>query len=326
MNHHASHAPHNARPQHHAQQQYPQATLDMCLLSFDVLLLKLHQRSRGQYLTDLMAGMPLYTDPVLSQVKCPLFVTWDIWNPRAAAQQNNNNNPWELRGCIGSLQPLRLDRAITKYALTAALQDRRFNPIGPHEVASLRVKVSLLVQYEPCQTVYDWTVGVHGIMIEWTQVLPDDPREKVVGYNTATTADAQQQQQQHQATSNTRRYSATYLPEVAIEQGWNVRQAVESLIRKAGYQGVISTALIAQIRCTRYQSSKVACDFGQYCAIRQQQVNAASVSAAAGSNNVVTTTTTTSPTTALTTEAYQLAAAAAATAANGKDSANCQIM
>ena len=64
--------------QQQQQQRHPQATLEMCLLCFDVLLLKLHQRSQGIYTADLLSGMPTFTDAVLSQVSCPLFVTWNI--------------------------------------------------------------------------------------------------------------------------------------------------------------------------------------------------------------------------------------------------------
>jgi AMME syndrome candidate gene 1 protein len=34
-----------------------------------------------------------------------------------------------------------------------------------------------------------------------------------------------------------RNYSATYLPDVAMEQGWDQLQAITSLIKKAGYNG-----------------------------------------------------------------------------------------
>lgn len=242
MNHH--HSPIPRHPQPHT----PQASVDMCLLCFDVLLLKLQRRSRGDYGVDLMAGMPLY--PGAAGVKCPLFITWDIWR----------RGRWELRGCIGSLQPLALNKGVTKYALTSALQDRRFQPIVPQEVPQLRAKVSLLVQYEPCAHVYDWIVGLHGIMIEWIEEIPEDPRFKVERNNVA--AD----------TPHTRRYSATYLPEVAAEQGWDSRQALESLIRKAGYNGQITDELLGRIKCTRYQSSKCAVDFRDYCQVRQEQM------------------------------------------------------
>jgi hypothetical protein len=40
-----------------------------------------------------------------------------------------------------------------------------------------------------------------------------------------------------------RRFHGTYLPHVAPEQGWNVRQTIDSLIRKAGFDGPIDDAL-----------------------------------------------------------------------------------
>jgi len=233
----------------------------MCLLCFDVLLLKLQRRNCGENGIDLMTGMPLYPGDA-GNVRCPLFVTWDIWR----------HGRWELRGCIGSLQPVPLKQGVPKYALTSALQDRRFQSILPQEVSHLRAKVSLLVQYEPCAHVYDWTVGVHGIMIEWAEEIPDYETEKIIGFHAGTVSKSPHQQQlHHHHHRHTRRYSATYLPEVAAEQGWDTHQAVESLIRKAGYTGPVVEELLRRIKCTRYQSSKCAVDFHDYCHVRNQQ-------------------------------------------------------
>jgi uncharacterized protein (TIGR00296 family) len=205
-----------------------EATTEMCLLCFDVMLLKLQQRSQGIYNNDI-SSFPLLTDDCYQSVECPLFVTWEI-------RRRDNNSQYELRGCIGSLSPLPLKSAVTKYAIVAGFKDRRFEALTPPEVAHLRVGVSLLVHYEPCRDVFDWTVGVHGIMISWRDGSSAD------AYN----------------------YSATYLPEVAPQQRWNVQQAVESLIRKAGYTKVISAELLQSIACTRYQSSKSQLDFATY--------------------------------------------------------------
>lgn len=51
----------------------------------------------------------------------------------------------------------------------------------------------------------DWTVGVHGIRISFMH--------------------------------HSRRYGATYLPDVAKEQGWTKEEAIVSLMRKAGWNG-----------------------------------------------------------------------------------------
>ena len=61
-----------------------------------------------------------------------------------------------------------------------------------------------------------------------------------------------------------RTYSATYLPEVAAEQRWSQKEAVVSLVRKAGYRGVINDQLMEHIRCTRYQSSKYRLSYQEY--------------------------------------------------------------
>ena len=192
-----------------------------------------------------------------------------------------------------------LTRGVTKYALTSALQDRRFTPIQAAELTRLRVKVSLLVQYEPCTTVHDWIVGVHGIMIEWTEDIVSDANATPVGFD-ASNAD-----------SSTRKYSATYLPEVAAEQGWDQTAAIDSLIRKAGYQAKITPTLLARITCTRYQSSKYALEFANYCALRQAQLAQAQQQNVANPNSSAL-------------QAYQIAVAAANGGSQGN--ANCRVM
>jgi AMMECR1 len=61
---------------------------------------------------------------------------------------------------------------------------------------------------------------------------------------------------------------ASYLPEVAADQGWDQAAAIESLVRKAGFHGRITPSLLQQIRCTRYQSSKARVSFDEYLAMR----------------------------------------------------------
>ena len=38
-----------------------------------------------------------------------------------------------------------------------------------------------------------------------------------------------------------RRYGATYLPDVAVEQGWTKEETIESLMRKAGWDGGVGS-------------------------------------------------------------------------------------
>lgn len=50
--------------------------------------------------------------------------------------------------------------------------------------------------------------------------------------------------------------SATYLPEVAAEQGWSQLEAIKSLVKKSGFLDPLTEEIKIKIRCTRYQSSK----------------------------------------------------------------------
>jgi AMMECR1 domain-containing protein len=72
------------------------------------------------------------------------------------------------------------------------------------EVAHLSCSVSLLCCFERADSWRDWQVGTHGLIIEFT-----DPALQC-------------------------KRTATFLPEVAADQGWSQRQCIESLVRKAG--------------------------------------------------------------------------------------------
>jgi len=240
-----------------------QATADMCHYCFDVLLAHLRSpRTANQVVPKF-----LRSNPSSAQWHCPLFVTWDkaryatharpssrpcpsFFNGSHSsseqqqqeqqrqeqheeeAEEQQEQHQFELRGCIGTLAPKPIRTAIGEFAITSAFRDHRFNPIGTHEVPHLRVAVSLLVNYETCRHCHDWLVGVHGIIITFIHGSSE--------------------------------YSATYLPEVAQEQGWNQEEAVVSLIRKAGFHGEVCSNLLDRVHCTRYQSSKQSVTWRDY--------------------------------------------------------------
>jgi AmmeMemoRadiSam system protein A len=55
-----------------------------------------------------------------------------------------------LRGCVGSLEPLRtLYEDVRRNAIAAALEDSRFPPVEPGELAELTIEVTLLSAREP---------------------------------------------------------------------------------------------------------------------------------------------------------------------------------
>jgi len=160
-----------------------------------------------------------------TSVRCPLFVTW-------------NKCGHELRGCIGCLKPLPIT-SLKDYAMNAAFKDHRFPPMQESELSSLSCTVSLLTDFEQGEDAFDWTVGVHGIMIDFV-----DPRGVA--------------------------RSAVYLPEVIPEQGWTKAQAVDSLVRKAGFSQPITDSLRKAIRLTRYKSSKQTRSYAEWQLTRQR--------------------------------------------------------
>lgn len=58
--------------------------------------------------------------------------------------------------------------------------------------------------------------------------------------------------------------TATYLPEVAREQGWTKLQAVDSLLRKGGFKDAITEAIRQRIKLIRYQSEKCTVTYEEY--------------------------------------------------------------
>ncbi len=109
------------------------------------------------------------------------------------------NENGRLRGCIGYLQPIEpLYRAVINNARNAALRDRRFHPVQPAELPLIEIEVSVLSVPVPVPGPDSIKLGCHGI------ILHKDGRR------------------------------ATYLPQVAPEQQWNLEQTLSHLSRKAG--------------------------------------------------------------------------------------------
>lgn len=135
------------------------------------------------------------------------------------------------------LFPLKL--RLTPPATHSALHDRRFNPITRKELPLLSCAVSLLTNFEKAKNYLDWDVGTHGIWIEFE----DD---------------------------SGRRRTATYLPDVIPEQGWDKIEAIDSLLRKGGFHGRITSSVRESIRLKRYQSSKLEVTYDEYAAYLEE--------------------------------------------------------
>ena len=133
----------------------------------------------------------------------------------------------KLRGCIGTFASKDLEKNLKNFALVAALEDDRFPPINEKEIKDLNCGISLLVKFEDAKDCYDWEIGKHGIEIKF-------------GY-----------------------YSATFLPEVAVEHKMDKRTTLENLIEKAGYYGHLED-VEKKIKLTRYQSVKLFMSYDEY--------------------------------------------------------------
>lgn len=138
-----------------------------------------------------------------------------------------------LRGCIGTFNAMHLHAGLREYATTSAFKDSRFNPITQDELPRLHVSVSILRHFEDGIDYLDWEVGVHGIRIEF-----------------------------HNEKGNKR--TATYLPSVAMEQGWDQIQTIDSLLHKGGFKGLVTPDIRRSLKLTRYQSEEVTVSYQDY--------------------------------------------------------------
>ena len=105
----------------------------------------------------------------------------------------------ELRGCIGSMvgrSPLR--KTVASMARAAAFEDPRFPPLDRSELANCMIEISALSPMSPCPDPEAVVVGTHGIYL----------------------------------IRNGR--SGVLLPQVPVEQGWDRREYLDYISRKAG--------------------------------------------------------------------------------------------
>jgi uncharacterized protein (TIGR00296 family) len=146
----------------------------------------------------------------------PLFVTWNTVL---------KNGDTSLRGCIGTFEPLDLEKGIKQYSLTAALEDPRFKPIRESELEKLECGVTVLYDFETVADPLDWEVGTHGV-------------KAIFKYRN-------------------RRLTATFLPDVAVEQEWDKETTLIHLAQKAGIQDCFSYDDIKDsVQLTRYKGDK----------------------------------------------------------------------
>ncbi|CCM04801.1 uncharacterized protein FIBRA_06994 [Fibroporia radiculosa] len=185
--------------------------------------------------------------------KYPLFVTWNTRSLRPGRAPR-------LRGCIGIFQPISLRDGLAEYALISAFEDSRFKGIEQHELVNLECGISLLTDFEDASSYLDWTVGVHGIHISFPHPTllpaPTSPSTSPSPLSSSSSVPTR--------SSLKHTFSATYLPEIAPEQGWDKIETIDSAIHKAGWNGRITEDIRRSVKLRRYQSRKCTVDWEEY--------------------------------------------------------------
>jgi AmmeMemoRadiSam system protein A len=101
----------------------------------------------------------------------------------------------DLRGCIGTIEPVRsnLAQEIIANAISAATRDPRFPPVRSDELDRLDISVDVLTPPEPIDSIRDQDPQQHGLIVQslWNSwkhglLLPDldeiDTAEKQLDY------------------------------------------------------------------------------------------------------------------------------------------------
>lgn len=105
----------------------------------------------------------------------------------------------DLRGCIGSIQPVApLYRAVSENAINAAFRDPRFHPLRPSEWPEIRIEISVMGPIEVVADPSDIVAGRDGLIVR-------------LGRN-----------------------AGLLLPQVATEQGWDRVTFLSHTCLKAG--------------------------------------------------------------------------------------------
>ncbi len=107
----------------------------------------------------------------------------------------------KLRGCVGRMvSDLPLFQTVGKMAWGAAFEDTRFSPLNPGELSELEIEISVLTPLQTIKKEEEIQIGRDGVQLRKGPI------------------------------------TSVFLPQVAGEQGWNRRQLLENLCRKAGLE------------------------------------------------------------------------------------------
>jgi len=91
----------------------------------------------------------------------------EILGVRAACFVSIKTRDGDLRGCIGTIEPVKetLGDELVANAISAATRDPRFSPVQENELANLKYSVDILSAPEPA-TVADLDPAIYGVIVE----------------------------------------------------------------------------------------------------------------------------------------------------------------
>jgi AmmeMemoRadiSam system protein A len=98
---------------------------------------------------------------------------------RAGTFVSLHDSRGNLRGCIGTIEPQRptVAQEVIQNAISAATRDPRFPPVQPEELEELDVKVDVLTEPEPIDSMEQLDPKRYGVIVEsgWRRglLLPD---------------------------------------------------------------------------------------------------------------------------------------------------------
>jgi AmmeMemoRadiSam system protein A len=90
----------------------------------------------------------------------------DLRRPAGAFVTLTTKPEDELRGCIGSIQPVApLYQAVSGSAISAAFRDPRFMPLQKEELPAIHLEISVMGPIEEVTDINDIVVGRDGLII-----------------------------------------------------------------------------------------------------------------------------------------------------------------
>ncbi|KAF2961926.1 AmmeMemoRadiSam system protein A [Fervidobacterium sp. 2310opik-2] len=103
----------------------------------------------------------------------------ELFERRAGAFVTLHKLDGSLRGCIGTIMPVRENLAleIRDNAIAAATRDPRFEPVSPEELNNIVVNVDILSPFEPVNSITELDPKKYGVIVQkgWKRglLLPD---------------------------------------------------------------------------------------------------------------------------------------------------------